>query len=232
VQERTLKTIDAQGVIETECVRPFYTGDNVFPYLTESLPIRRALRPSGSPGAKPNRDAARLTSWWERAEQIWNENRSSERLSLMEQLTTNPNCRSNSRPALRIVYNRAGMHVVAAKITDRRALIASGLYWAAVRSLEEADYLCAILNAPITTELVRPFMSYGKDERDIHKHVWEVPIRCSIPKIGAPTLSQLGEGGWEIAAGFSRNVDLHFAQPGVTCDSCSTPLRKARKLTN
>jgi hypothetical protein len=41
---------------------------------------------------------------------------------------------------------------------------------------DEADYLCAVINAPVTTELVRPFMSYGKDERDIHKHIWEVPI--------------------------------------------------------
>lgn len=43
-------------------------------------------------------------------------------------------------------------------------------------SVDEADYLCAVLNAPTTTEQVRPLMSYGKDERDIAKHVWELPI--------------------------------------------------------
>jgi len=76
------------GVIETSA-SPFLHRRQVFPYLTgEPFLIRRALRPSGSPGAKPNRDAAGLRQWWERAEQIWNENRSSERLSLMEQLTT------------------------------------------------------------------------------------------------------------------------------------------------
>jgi hypothetical protein len=73
------------------------------------------------------------------------------------------------------------MHVVAAKITNRRALIASGLYWAAVHSENEANYLCAIMNAPATTDLVRPFMSYGKDERDIHKHIFEVPIPTFAP---------------------------------------------------
>ena len=78
---------------------------------------------------------------------------------------------------LRVVYNCSGMHVVAAKITNCRALIASGLYWAAVHSENEANYLCAIVNTPATTDLVRPLMSYGKDERHIHKHIFEVPIR-------------------------------------------------------
>jgi hypothetical protein len=45
-----------------------------------------------------------------------------------------------------------------------------------MNSEEETDYICAILNAPATTELARPMMSYGKDERHIHKHVWELPI--------------------------------------------------------
>src|SRR5690606_30852222 len=35
---------------------------------------------------------------------------------------------------------------------------------------------CAILNAACVTELVRPLMSYGKDERHIDKHVWKLPI--------------------------------------------------------
>lgn len=68
------------------------------------------------------------------------------------------------------------MHVCAAKLRSKKALVTHGLYWAPVTSEEEADYLCAILNAPATTELARPLMSYGKDERDIHKHVWELPI--------------------------------------------------------
>ena len=79
-------------------------------------------------------------------------------------------------PAFRIVYNTSGMHVCCAKLRDRRAIVNSDLYWASARSEAEADYLCAILNAPATTDLTRPLMSYGKDERHIHKHVWELPI--------------------------------------------------------
>jgi hypothetical protein len=50
------------------------------------------------------------------------------------------------------------------------------LYWGTVASREEGMYLCAILNTPVLTEIVRPLMSYGKDERHIDKAVWQLPI--------------------------------------------------------
>lgn len=37
-------------------------------------------------------------------------------------------------PSLRIVYNRSGMRVCAAKLRDKRAIVTSGLYWAAAVS--------------------------------------------------------------------------------------------------
>ena len=79
-------------------------------------------------------------------------------------------------PSLRIVYNKSGMHLVAAKVKNRRALVSNALYWASVASDAEADYLCAVLNAPATTAAVRPLMSYGKDERHFDKHIWQLPI--------------------------------------------------------
>ena len=42
---------------------------------------------------------------------------------------------------------------------NEKALVTHGLYWAPVTSEDEADYLCAILNAPATTDLTRPLMS-------------------------------------------------------------------------
>jgi hypothetical protein len=68
------------------------------------------------------------------------------------------------------------MHLVAAKIKNRRALVENGLYWTGVSSESEANYLCAILNSATATELVRPLMAYGKDERHIAKSIWELPI--------------------------------------------------------
>jgi hypothetical protein len=104
------------------------------------------------------------------------------------------------------------MHILASKLTNRRAIVANGLYWASVRTDAEANYLCAILNAPVTTELVRPLMSYGKDERDIHKAPWELPVP-SFDEGNAThfRLSRLGADAEQIAATFTINPDLHFA---------------------
>ena len=68
------------------------------------------------------------------------------------------------------------MHLVASRLKDRRAVIEHKLYWATAASTAEARYLCAILNSATFTELVRPFMSYGKDERDFDKNIWQIPV--------------------------------------------------------
>src|SRR3954466_8988242 len=55
--------------------------------------------------------------WWEKAEQLWLANRSSERLTLTEQLDYQSKLSKQfPLPSLRVVYNRAGMHITAAKI--------------------------------------------------------------------------------------------------------------------
>ena len=202
------------GVVESEFVRPFYTGENVFPYRVGQTGL--VVVPCNAHGML---DRAQIelspgfNHWWERAEEVWEENRVSERLSLFQRLDYQSTLSKQFPVApLRIVYNRAGMHVVAAKITDRRALVASSLYWAAVRTVAEADFLCAILNAPVATELVRPFMSYGKDERDIHKAPWELPIPSfdQLNPVHA-RLSLLGATVERVVATFDLNPDLHFA---------------------
>jgi N-6 DNA Methylase len=205
---------DLTGVVESEFVRPFYSGDNMFPF--RAGPPQLAIIPCNKSGllndARIEMNPG-LHQWWDKAQSLWNKHRSSDRLTLAERLDYQSTLSKQLPiPALRVVYNRAGMHLAAAKISDRRALIANGLYWAAVNSVEEADYLCAVINAPVTTELVRPFMSYGKDERDIHKHIWEVPIPLFNANDAVhKRLAQLGKIAEGIAAEFELDSTVHFA---------------------
>ncbi len=60
-------------------------------------------------------------------------------------------------------------------------MIEHALYWATAASTCKAHYLYAILNSASITELVRPFMSYGKDERHFDKHIWQLPIPLYDP---------------------------------------------------
>lgn len=175
------KDLDSvEGVIESEFVLPVYLGEDVLPYRLR--PPHLAILPIDTAGviaAEPDRLELYpgLADWWRRVETLWTNNRSSERLSLTAQLDYHGKL-SSQLPVQprRVVYTKSGMHLAATRIDERRALIDHKLYWAGTRSLEEARYLCAILNAAVVTRLVRPLMSYGKDERDIDKHVWNLGI--------------------------------------------------------
>jgi hypothetical protein len=69
-----------------------------------------------------------------------------------------------------------------------------------------------ILNCAKITELVRPFMSYGKDERDFDKHIWQLPIPLYDPTDDLH--SRLSARGTELEVAISElQIDpkRHFA---------------------
>ena len=115
-------------------------------------------------------------------------------------------------PPFRMIYNASGMHLAASKVRNNRAIVTKSLYWAAFRDEAEADFLCAILNSSATTELLRPFMSYGKDERHVDKHLWQLPIP---PYDGEDTSHQelvsLSLQASQIANDCPVDSALHFA---------------------
>ncbi len=158
------------GVVEDVGLRPVYLGEHVLPHRL--LPAATALLPDLDAELPPG-----LAAWWREAERLWNAHRTSERLSLADQLDYHGKLRAQS-PAgpLRVVYPKSGMHVCAAIIADPLARIDHSLYWADVATIDEAHYLCGVLNSTTLTARARPIMSYGKDERDIHKHLWNLPI--------------------------------------------------------
>jgi hypothetical protein len=169
-----------EGVVETEFIRPVLLGESVLPFrIAETfeavIPREREGLLDGQSDRLDRYEG--LASWWRRAETIWEQHRSSERLTLIERLDYHRGLEQQF-PILpeRIVYNASGMHLVAARLENRRAVIEHKLYWATAASTAEAQYLCAILNSATFTELVRPFMSYGKDERDFDKHIWQLPV--------------------------------------------------------
>ncbi|WP_344576392.1 N-6 DNA methylase [Nonomuraea roseoviolacea] len=169
-----------EGVVESEFLRPILLGETVLPYRL--LPPREVVVPiQGTQlldGVHPQLDLyPDLARWWRSAEKIWLDNRPSERLSLAEQLDFRSKLSIQMQPSpLRVVYGASGMHVAAALVDDPVPLCDKALYWGTVNSRAEGHYLCAILNSPSLTRLVRPLMSYGKDERHIDKHVWKLPI--------------------------------------------------------
>jgi hypothetical protein len=203
-----------EGVVESEFVRPVYSGESLLPYrVVEPL---LAVIPCAADHLLTPREIdlhTGLRQWWNQAEAAWEANRSSERLSLVEQLDYQSKLTKQLPvPPFRVIYNASGMHLAAAKVRNPRAIVSKSLYWAAFRDEDEADYLCAILNSACTTECLRPFMSYGKDERHVDKHLWELPI----PAFDAEDpqhreLVTLGRQLSEMADTFPVDPALHFA---------------------
>ena len=174
-----------EGVVESEFLRPVLLGESIFPFRIGNT-FETVLpwdREGLMDGQSDRLDAYEgLAAWWRRAEADWEENRSSERLTLIEQLDYQHKFRQQFpiQPE-RIVYNKSGMHLVASRLNDLRVVIEDSVCWATAVSTAEAQYLCAILNTVTFTELARPFMSYGKDERHFAKHIWQIPVPLYDP---------------------------------------------------
>ncbi|MFE4048907.1 hypothetical protein [Streptomyces sp. YIM B13518] len=209
---------DSEGVVEKQFFRPVLLGETVLPYRL--LPPRKAVLPiEGTKtvlhGEHDHLDRyPDLAKWWRHAEEQWITHRSTDRLTLVEQLDFRRKL-SVQLPGtpMRVVYGKAGMHVAAALVTDPSVVIDHKLYWGTVRTREEGMYLCVILNAPALTEIVRPLMSYGKDERDIDKAVWQLPIPEFDPaNLGHRRLAELGAAEAERIAALELDESKNFVK--------------------
>lgn len=196
-----------EGVVEAEFVRPVLLGESVVAHRI--LAPRHAVLPLVGDvlldGEHPHLERyPGLAQWWRQVEATWMKNRSkASTLTLIQQLNYRRKLTGQLPvPALRVVYGASGMHITAALVENSTAIAEHKLYWAAVATAAEGHYLCAILNSPVTTELVRPLMSYGKDERDIDKAIWRLAIPTYDPANPAHTeLADLGAQAAALVAG-------------------------------
>lgn len=168
------------GSVETEFLWPTVLGESVVPFrilttATFVVPMQANGALHDPAGATIDRWPG-LADWMRRAAGIWEVHRTG-KLSLTEQINHMGKLEQQAPlPSTRVVYAASGMHLSAAVLRDPNVLVEHGLYWATVTSPDEARFLVGILNTPGITDLVRPLMSYGKDERHVDKHVWKLPI--------------------------------------------------------
>lgn len=205
-----------EGIVEFYFVRMVHLGETVLPYRL--LPPKLAVIPRDKSGLMDGQtprldEYAGLSKWWRHVESVWEAHRSSDRLSLLQQLDYHRKL-SVQFPIqpLRLVYTKSGMHLAAAWIDDQRVIVDHTLYWATMATMDQARYLCAILNAATTTQRVRPLMSYGKDERHIDKFIWNLPIpRFDKKNELHRRIASLGGQVAEVVAELELPEDVHFA---------------------
>lgn len=207
---------DFEGTVESEFIRPLVSGETTLPF--RALDALEVVLPREGDRLLESGDGRielypGLADWWRRAEDCWTAHRSSVRLTLREQLDYRGKLSQQFPiPGRRVVYTKSGMHLAAARVVSERAVINNSLYWATSATDDEAHYLCAVLNSPTMTELVRPLMSYGKDERDFHKHIWQVLVPEFDPTSDLhAALARGGLAAERIAAEVDLDLSKHFS---------------------
>ena len=199
---------DLEGVIESQFVHRVLLGESVMPYWQRSpaeavLPLRkgRMMRDDEI------EDYEGLRRWWEQARQLTDEHSKSD-LTLDRSIDHYRKLTSQFPIApIRVVYGASGMHVTACRVTNEQAIVEHQLNWAAARSVEEARYLCAVLNSVAVTKAVEPFMTSGKGGgRHIGSHLWKLPIPlCDASDELHRNLADLGGQAEQFVTGLDNN---------------------------
>lgn len=167
-----------EGVIERRFVRPMHVGATILAYRAREpqLAVIPHFGDELIDGASEHLDEfPGLAAYWRQAEEIWEANRApATRLSLRQQVDFR-NKLSKQFPLAehRVLYTKSGQHLAACRIHDREEVIDHKLYWAAVADLEEARYLCAVLNSQVLADAVVGLQARGQhNPRDFDMHIF------------------------------------------------------------
>ncbi|WP_158812195.1 N-6 DNA methylase [Streptomyces fulvoviolaceus] len=222
------------GTVERIFIRPLYLGESILPFRTLE-PMRTVVPWDGIRLLDSNNQDIEhypgLANWWRQAENVWTQNRSSERLSLTAQLDYRSKLTQQFyTPGHRVVYTKSGLYLAASIVSTPQAVIDHKLYWGSVTDLDEARFLVSILNSTTLTNLVRPLQGRGMhNPRDFDKYVFKLPIPAFQPsETTHRQLVSLSERAERVAAGVTltaarfetqrRRVREALVQDGVAAE--------------
>lgn len=210
-----------EGPVERTFVRRIALGESIAPYrvldvVTGVVPMEDGvILMSASADARGHRG---LAAWLRDAEGKWNEHSNKRadgapRVTLAQAVNHLQKLTAQiTRPSIRVLYGKAGTRLSACWLEDEDVVVDTSAYWATVNSLEEAGYVCAVLNTEIVLNRVRELQPVGqRDPRHFDNLVWTLPI----PEFDAAEalhmdLAAAAMHAAEIAARVDLPDDVHF----------------------
>jgi hypothetical protein len=174
------------GPVEAQFLRPLLLGESVAPFRL--LDTALAVIPVDGQAVLDADEAAdlgyrHLAAWLRDIEAKWAAHASrradgSPRMTLKQQIDhMRKLSRQLAAPGPKITYTASGTLLSAAVVEDPRVAIEHAVYWAPIRSLDEARYLCVIINSETALQRVIPMQARGwRDPRHFDNLVWELPI--------------------------------------------------------
>lgn len=175
-----------EGPVERAFVRRIALGESIAPYrildlMTGVIPMEDgAILTAASADGRGHRG---LAAWLRDAEAKWNEHSNQganggprvtlgQSVNHIQKLTA-----QSARSPVRVLYSKAGTRLSACWIEDEAVFVDTSAYWAAVNSLEEACYVCAVVNAENVLNRVKELQPIGqRDPRHFDNLVWTLPI--------------------------------------------------------
>jgi SAM-dependent methyltransferase len=174
------------GPVEETFVRPLLLGEGLAPFrLLDTVPAVIPAEEGRLLDSAAAADAGHrhLAGWLRQIEGKWAAhaarghdgapNRTlSQQIDHMRKLSA-----QFTSPGTKVVYTASGTLLSALIIEDNAIIIEHKAYWAPARSMDEARYLCALINSATVLKRVTPMQSRGwRDPRDFDKLVWELAI--------------------------------------------------------
>jgi hypothetical protein len=177
---KSLPSIDSR--VEASFIYPILLGESILPY--QVFRVFEGVLPITPEGEVLNADAAAnrglegLFGWMRKAEAVWEENKRSKNMTLVERFNYYKLLSAQFPiPKLRVVYAKAGSQPAACILRDENHIIENLLYWSEVTSEEEALYLCAILNSETVRSRIEASQNRGQwGARHFDKLMFNLPI--------------------------------------------------------
>ncbi len=211
------------GPVEIEFVRLVLLGESIAPF--------RVLAPAScvvplSGRVLLNAETAayqgfrHLAAWLRYCEAEWNARAArridgTSRMTLLQPLDHMRNLTSQFPIAcLRVVYAKAGTLFAATRLEQTKVLVDHMAYWATARTLDEANYLCAILNSETARLRIAPMQPKGQGgARHFDNLIWELPIPDYERGIRLHRdLAAAGASAEQVAASVPLDPAAHFTR--------------------
>ena len=171
-----------RGPVDRAFLRPVLLGESIGPFRV--LRPLQAVIPWDDEASQlldavnaAKRGHLRLAQWLERTEALWEAHKPSN-ISFLDQCDYfGKLSRQFPIARVRVVYTKSGTIPASSVIQDLETVIDHKLYWLATESVDEARYLCGILNSETLRAGVEGYQAQGQwGPRDFDKYVFNLPI--------------------------------------------------------
>lgn len=209
------------GPVESEFLRPLLLGEGIAPFrllgtALAVIPVEgEVVLDAGSAAAAGHRY---LAGWLGDCEAKWTAHASRQpdgrpRMTLRQQIDHMRKLSAQlTEPTSKLVYTASGTLLSATTVEDSTVIVEHAAYWMSIPNVNEARYLCAIINSEAILDLIVPMQAHGwRDPRHFDKLIWELPIPEFDP--GQPLHRELAKAAVEaerVAALAELRDDQHF----------------------